>query len=387
MKKVFFSLIFFFEVILGFSQGSLINKTIIINDGNNFTNSHQLDLYIFCKNATSMQLSSTNDFSISKWIDYNTDYRWTIIDKTEGEKKVFVRFRNEEEISDPVSDNITLDTQPPQEIILQINSGNNITNNLEIELSITGKDIQFMMISNKESLYGELWQSYKPTIKWDMRKGVDGYRYVYAKFKDISQNESEIISARILLDREKPLNGDIIINNDNRYTNTKKVELTLLARECDSMIISLSNSFEQSSWEIFNSTKLIELEDPDGKKNVYAKFKDIANNESKIVYDSIIYDSTPPRNCSIIINNQDDTTKNINQKVTLKLHSEDADYMMISNTKDFIGSKWVIYKSIWTNWRLLGGEDGNRTVYVRYKDTTGNESEAYNDSIILKRGF
>ena len=169
MKKVFFSLIFFFEVILGFSQGSLINKIIIINDGNNFTNSYQLDIYIFCKNATSMQLSSNDDFSRSKWIDYKTDYQWTITDKTEGEKKVFIRFRNEEEISDPVSDNITLDTQPPQEIVLEINSGDNITNNLEIELSITGKDIQFMMISNKESLYGELWQSYKTTINWRMR--------------------------------------------------------------------------------------------------------------------------------------------------------------------------------------------------------------------------
>ncbi|MBM4402073.1 MAG: carboxypeptidase regulatory-like domain-containing protein [Candidatus Cloacimonetes bacterium] len=55
--------------------------------------------------------------------------------------------------------------------------------------------------------------------------------------------------------------------------------------------------------------------------------------------------------------------------------------MMVSNSSDFAGASWETY-AISKSWTLTSG-DGSKTVYIKFKDTAGNTSSTYSDSIIL----
>lgn len=91
-------------------------------------------------------------------------------------------------------------------------------------------------------------------------------------------------------------------------------------------------------------------------------------------------DTTSPTGSILINSNEDNATS---QQVTLTLSSSDAGsgphQMMISNDSGFSGASWETYQTSKTH--TLAGTTGTQTVYVKYKDTAGNESSTYSDYI------
>lgn len=67
--------------------------------------------------------------------------------------------------------------------------------------------------------------------------------------------------------------------------------------------------------------------------------------------------------------------------VTLTLSAVNATQMIISNREDFIGSAYEAYATT-KSWTLASGL-GKKTVYVKYKSSTGNESAVASDDIML----
>ena len=128
------------------------------------------------------------------------------------------------------------------------------------------------------------------------------------------------------------------------------------------------------------------LSEGDGKKTIYAWFKDKANNVSTVVADDIVLDVTAPKDGLIIINGGAKETDDINKFVQLKISATDAQLMQISNLSSFSGARWQLYEPEVRNWRLAGEEDGLRSVYVRFKDKAGNVSRPFKSDIILSRG-
>lgn len=103
-------------------------------------------------------------------------------------------------------------------------------------------------------------------------------------------------------------------------------------------------------------------------------------------------DTTPPSNGSIKINNDDTETSSIS--VTLTISATDdvgVTNMMISNNSSFkkddgvTDSTWIGYATS-SAWQLTRG-DGDKTVYIKFKDAAGNESPAYSDTITLTEQF
>ena len=90
-------------------------------------------------------------------------------------------------------------------------------------------------------------------------------------------------------------------------------------------------------------------------------------------------DSTPPTNTSIIINNDEETT--VLADVILTLSAGGAKQMMIANDSNFKNANWENYTTT-KKWTLTKG-NGEKTVYVKFKDTAGNISKAVQDLIIL----
>ncbi|MBU1020371.1 MAG: chitobiase/beta-hexosaminidase C-terminal domain-containing protein [Firmicutes bacterium] len=92
-----------------------------------------------------------------------------------------------------------------------------------------------------------------------------------------------------------------------------------------------------------------------------------------------VLDITPPTNTSIVISAG--VAEIASTAVILTLTATDAISMMISNDSVFTGRTWEIYSTT-KNW-ILPTVDGVKTVYAKFKDTTGNISTVVSDMITL----
>lgn len=87
----------------------------------------------------------------------------------------------------------------------------------------------------------------------------------------------------------------------------------------------------------------------------------------------------PPGNSSIVINNSSIYTNYLN--VSLELFAKNAYQMIISNDPHFSGATWENYNNS-KAW-FLTPEDGEKTVYARFRSFAGGVSDVVSDSIIF----
>jgi len=384
-----FSLFFFAGA---HAQEGSNNCSVQIDKGNRFAQSEQVKLTLSCTNAYQMMVSNFKDFTGGHWSSFEPGINWTLRPE-DGKQTVYVRFRDQDgnDIAS-VSDDITLDVTPPQNCSVAFDLPGRITNSKSflVDVKFKAKDAKYMMLSASGAFYGKKWQIFQEEIlDYELTAGDDGFRYIYVKYRDVAGNISEVVSDQLMIDTQEPYGCDLIIDHDNQFTTerNRKVLVEFLARDADSMLVGTHESFEGVKWQPYQPQLTLALEGEDGKKVIYAKFKDLAGNESEIVSDNIYSDITPPTNCSITIDNGKGETSNINKIVNLSLKAEDAALMMISNFSDFKGARWQTYTPIVSKWRLYGENDGPRTVYVRYKDRAGNETDVFSAEITLNRGF
>jgi Tol biopolymer transport system component len=108
---------------------------------------------------------------------------------------------------------------------------------------------------------------------------------------------------------------------------------------------------------------------------------DVAGNEEAHRFlTGIKLDKTAPTG-SVIINNEDDSTSSPSVVLTLSANdSSGVAQMRFSNN----GTDWTSWETYATskNWTLPSG-DGEKIVYVQFKDTAGWVSESYSDTILL----
>lgn len=93
--------------------------------------------------------------------------------------------------------------------------------------------------------------------------------------------------------------GTIKINNNNQYTNSSQVTLTLSAQDNSggSGVSLMRFSNDNTTWstqQAYTTTKSWTLSSSDGIKTVYVKFSDKVGNWSQVYSDTIILDTTAP---------------------------------------------------------------------------------------------
>ena len=196
--------------------------------------------------------------------------------------------------------------------------------------------------------------------------------------------------------------GSISINSGASYTNSTNVTLTLSATDSvgvtgyyvsDSSATPLASD---SGWTSVTSTTSYSgsvsytLSSGDGEKTVYVWYKDSPGNVSSAASDSITLDAAAPSG-SISINSGASYTNSTN--VTLTLSATDSVgvtgyYVSDSSaTPSSSASGWTSVTSTTSysgsvSYTISSG-DGGKTIYVWYKDSTGNVSSAASDSITL----
>ena len=191
------------------------------------------------------------------------------------------------------------------------------------------------------------------------------------------------ILTEIKLDKSIPI-GSIVINNDEAYTNSTSVTLTLTATDDTSGVYQIRYSndgdWDTELWELLSPTKSWTLTSGEGTKTVYYQIKDTAGLISTYS-DTIILDTSPPTGSVLIA---EDSTYTNSTSVTLTLTADDI-------TSGVAQMRFSHDNVAWTFWEVnstskawtLTTDDGTKTVYVQFRDNAGLISQSYQDMIIL----
>lgn len=164
------------------------------------------------------------------------------------------------------------------------------------------------------------------------------------------------------------------VEASNSVTDVSKVEYRV------------DGNSQQGDWQLCNGTNDYEcdLESlADGSHTVYIRAVDsldVATSISNYKTVSFVSDSTPPSG-SILINSGDSETFSDDLSLSLSASDQTTNVaeMQISNSSEFDGAEWESYSQT-KGWEVSSGY-GEKTVYVRFKDSAGNVSPIYSDTI------
>ncbi len=310
-----------------------------------------------------------------------------------------------------------LDMENPSSTIVFPGEGlflNNLENISGLAMDTGGSGVDYVEISitqlleNKRQHWtGERWgndetwlvtktsastRSTTETVTWSINANnidwvTDKYYTISSRATDkVGNLELDLPKVTFMYDNRPP-ECSILINEDQEFTNNPFVELSLFAQDSGSGVTEMTlraaaNGSEWTAWEPFTSARAFTLPPGDGEKLVYLRVQDKAGNIAEPVFDSIILDTTPPQELSIVINNNAEFTNSL--KATLSLFAFDTLSGLANMSFSFNKLTWtefelfVLYKTI-----NLPARDGEKTVYFKVTDNAGNLAEPVSDNIIL----
>jgi hypothetical protein len=190
------------------------------------------------------------------------------------------------------------------------------------------------------------------------------------------------------LDGDPPYTGSVTIAGGAEYVSSTAVSLALSSADAGcgvgGMCITHTLSCADTDWKPYTTTLTWTLAGPDGVQTVYVWFRDHLRNTAGPYTDTVILDRLAPSGTVTIAEGSAYTT---GVTVTLSLTAADAtsgvEGMCVSNA-DTCFSSWEPFTSTKV-WTLDGASDGEKTVYVWFRDRAGNVGGPFTDTILLDR--
>jgi len=220
-----------------------------INNGTMYTNSRYVTLQISGNDSTSgmgWMMLSNNGLNWTDWLEWNTTYcSWDLINSTfggtdsDGMKHVYLQGADKAYnlFQGTANASIFLDRQPPVNLQITINGGQEATSDPVVYLNISAADpgvasgLYRMRFSNDGRSWSpwEAWSTVKN--QWSLISGyggtdTDGNKTVYLQVMDRAGNTAGPVSDTIVLDRESPT-ASLSINSGAAYTNDSSVVLSV----------------------------------------------------------------------------------------------------------------------------------------------------------------
>jgi hypothetical protein len=363
-------------------QAQVLQGIIAINNGSSITNDKEgrVVLKIFAKGAAQMRISNNGSFAGARWQPYETQVNWRIDPSEDGIKTVYAQFRDASGsiISETAIAQIELDTKPPTNCFVTIAGGAEYTNapDRKVFLELGAEDVHQMRISNRSDFLNARWYPFRSQISDWYLAGGEGTRYVYAQFKDMAGNLSEIVSDTIIVDNTPPQQTGFKINGGALFTTKREVKLQFQAEGAAEIAI-----MGESEWIPYTNEVEYTLPDEDKEHVVAVKFKDKMGNQSKPSYGRIRLDRQAPQNPKVVINGGNKYTKS--HRVNVRLAAIEAYEIKVSNQPDLRDAEWRAYTYQLPAWTFHDATDGTKTIYVKFRDRAGNETEVITDDIIL----
>ena len=269
-----------------------IDPDIIINAGRTHTRNKERNVFLelFCKEAVKMRISLRSDFLGSSWVNYGPRVKKFRIPGRDGKRLIYAQFRDlAGNLTRPVSSSIILDTQGPDRVAIEVNEGRRYTTSNKVSIRLYARGAKEMQIRG-----GTGWMPYRERLEWELPAG-DGEKIILARFRDEAGNVTKPVHDRVIVDTQPPSSVKIQINDGATYINHfSDVHIALWAVGASEMLVGTSPGFERAGWRPYNAlVSSFPIEDTEGKKKIYVKFRDRAGNESKVVLDSVFFDKTP----------------------------------------------------------------------------------------------
>lgn len=269
---------------------------VTVSDGAMYTNSRQVPLSLDCSNdpgpapVSSYRYSTDDKQAYSDWLPYTT-YGNVTLSAGDGQKTVYVDFRDAAGRMHTSSDTIILDSSAPLGSV-SLNNGAAYTSSRSVRLDVTAQD-QYSSLF-QYSLDGTTYSTFVncPALVYVSLPGEDGLKTVFVRFKDGLGNMSDATRSTITLDTKAP-SGSLSVNGGNNFADSSDVVLDLMASDEISGVVSMQFSTDGqgfSDWEAFVPSRDLTLPAGDGAKTVYVRFMDGAGNISPTYSDSITVD-------------------------------------------------------------------------------------------------
>ena len=265
-----------------------------------------------------------------------------------------------------------------------------ITNKVNVQLDLKAEDLYSGVTHMRFKNEGFAWtpyEAYNPVKDWNLAL-PDGLKHVWVQYRDKVGHESEMIEDIIILDTTKPIIDSFVINNDDKYTNQLKVQLSLKGKDALTGIKEMQFSNDNVNWTTtpYAETHEWSLLAGDGNKTVYARLVDEAGNVSTVMTDTIFLDSTKPL-AGIVINNGDSYTPVRDVELTLTFSDFNGSGVetvkVIEGSREYILPKPVGNSPVKIPWTLDFG--AVPTVSIIVIDKAGNYSDMASDTIIVDK--
>ncbi len=262
-----------------------------------------------------------------------------------------------------------------------------------VRLNLYGFSAVKMKVGNEvagQCEYGE-WEDFVAEKDWLLSPG-DGEKVVCVRFQDAAGNETDDLFGRIFLDTTPPKilvlkiidNGETETYGDTVYfrgSGDLPIEATVVDGESGMNEMKIVQDDSSANWDAYRQFFSVTITG-EGRHTLSACFRDYAHNITCSAL-TLIKDSIPPEGTPPIITNAFDNGK-VNS-IVVQLHidsfSPDVKAIYLSNTASFAGS-YPVEPSHDLMWYLIPG-DGVKTVYLKYVDYAGNESQIYSVTVTL----
>ncbi len=394
-----------------------------------FTQTTDVTLTLCAPHAVEMMVSSQEALADANWEPYATNKPWVLAEATQEvqARHVYAAFRDENgRVYGTYVDSITLDqTKPegdllsnddisPQEmsmlgldhqaisaipdyiltrtLIDQIEQSTQtvITNpdgsvNLMMDAMDNNSGIVEMQIDLSSDFANAVWEPFTPVKAWMPPDETDGWKTVYARFKDGAGNLSDASQITILVDRQAPYGG-VWIEQRTVRPEARQIELNFFASDdtldaengtilvpgsgVSVFRIAQTEDLSGAAWQPYteNITWPVELTDVFSGE-IYVQFRDAAGNESWVVSDEYHVDiAAPDIKASVrdgvglermlVISGRDDLSE-----ITKVYVSNDP--LMLKDVEEFICTgeeyPWIF--------------DETRVAWIVAEDAAGNRSQ------------
>ncbi|MBU1912535.1 MAG: hypothetical protein KKB22_03265 [Candidatus Omnitrophica bacterium] len=218
----------------------------------------------------------------------------------------------------------------------------------------------------------------------------DGVRVFNLKAENSAGNWGEMASYELWIDRGSPVIGNYSPEKGSTLASDRPT-ITIAASDDKSGVdpnaisMKINKSVVDAAYDE-NSQSIVYIPSTplsEGSNVVSIEVADLVGNKTSQVVWSFTVDTKGPTGY-IIINNQDAVTNSVYVNLVFGASDSTTEVsgMVVSNDGVFDNEQWVQFKTKKENW-MLTPISGTRKVYVKFKDTAGNESEVISDTIEL----
>ncbi|MBN2358731.1 MAG: carboxypeptidase regulatory-like domain-containing protein, partial [Deltaproteobacteria bacterium] len=314
------------------------------------------------------------------WEPFASSKVWIIPPAVQGTKKVCAAFLDAAgNRSQDYCDEIEYDSLAPPTPVMSTTAGQSTNSRaLAIDFTNWSVDVATIEIAANAGFAGSSTYAAQSQVQFTLPE-PDGVKTVYARYLDAAGNRSELAALTVALDRQPPQLPAVQVASGS-YTTSLRPQLLLSALGAAEMWIAASADCSGGSWQEFATAGYVDLAEPDGTKDISAKFRDEAHNETACLAVQVTLDRMPPQlgaaamvlsDPQIALDSSGTSVESIALRIDLDVSG--ASQMKISNQQGTPDAVWQPFATPVLGWRVTPTES-NKTVYAVFRDAAGNPS-------------